>query len=189
MILALIGYRGSGKSAVAQLAALRLGWDWVDADVEIELRAGRSIAAIFADDGEQAFRDLESAVLNDLLKRDRTVLALGGGVVLREENRQRLQSACQAGQAKIVWLKAAPETLWQRILADTSTAARRPNLTVAGGLAEIRQLLSQREPLYKSCADSTIDADGKRLAEVADEVVAWIGEPPTAAGGYLNPEP
>ena len=62
-LIALIGYRGSGKTAVAQLTALRLGWDWVDADVEIELRAGKSIAAIFADDGEERFRDLETAVL------------------------------------------------------------------------------------------------------------------------------
>ena len=78
MTIALIGYRGAGKSATAQQLALRLGWDWIDADVEVELRAGKSIAAIFADDGELAFRDLEAAVLADLLTRDRTVLALGG---------------------------------------------------------------------------------------------------------------
>src|SRR5262249_20535064 len=77
MLVALIGYRGSGKTAVAQLAALRLGWDWIDADVEIELRAGKSIATIFADDGESAFRDLETRVLSELLKRERTLLALG----------------------------------------------------------------------------------------------------------------
>ena len=82
MFIALIGYRGSGKTAVAQLAALKLGWDWVDADVEIELRAAKSIAAIFADAGEPAFRDLEQAVLGELLQRDKCVMALGGGVVL-----------------------------------------------------------------------------------------------------------
>src|SRR3954464_5808418 len=125
MFVALIGYRGSGKSAVAQQAALRLGWDWVDADVELELRAGKSIAAIFADDGEQVFRDTETAVLRELLKRDRTLLALGGGVVLREENRRMLRAA----GGMTIWLSASPETLCARILADSTTAARRPSLT------------------------------------------------------------
>src|SRR5262245_40480567 len=105
MVVALIGYRGSGKTAVAQLAALRLGWDWVDADVEIELRAGKSIAAIFADTDEATFRDLESAVLADLLQRDKTVLALGGGVILREANRNLLQTVRSEHDGKIVWLK------------------------------------------------------------------------------------
>jgi shikimate kinase len=93
MNIALIGYRGTGKTTVAQQLALRLGWDWVDADVELELRAGKSIAAIFADDGESAFRDLEATTLDDLIRRDRTVLALGGGIVLRPENRALLRPA------------------------------------------------------------------------------------------------
>ncbi len=100
MFIALIGYRGCGKTAVAQLAALRLGWDWVDADVEIELRAAKSIAAIFADAGEQKFRDLESAMLGELIQRDRCAMALGGGVVLREENRRLLRNASEIGAGK-----------------------------------------------------------------------------------------
>src|SRR5262249_41102457 len=144
MLVALIGYRGSGKSAVAQSLALRLSWDWVDADVEIELRAGKSIAAIFADDGEAAFRDLESAVLAKLIQRDQTVLALGGGAILREKNRELLLETA-SDHCKIVWLRASPETLWDRIQADRTTAARRPNLTAAGGVEEVRRLLTQRE--------------------------------------------
>src|SRR5436853_7571781 len=105
MIVMLIGYRGSGKSAVAQLAALRTGWDWIDADVEIELRAGKSIAAIFSKDGESRFRDLETEVLNDLLRRRKAFIALGGGVVLRPENKASLCGARQSGHAKIVWLE------------------------------------------------------------------------------------
>ena len=65
--LVLIGYRGTGKTTVAQQLALRLGWDWCDCDVEVELRAGRSIAAIFTDDGEKSFRDWESQVLAELV--------------------------------------------------------------------------------------------------------------------------
>ena len=79
MILTLIGYRATGKTTLAGLLAERLGWDWIDADVEIERRAGKSIACIFAEDGEPAFRDLEAQVIADLCRRDRLVLAAGGG--------------------------------------------------------------------------------------------------------------
>ena len=89
--IALIGYRGAGKTTVAAELARRLGWDWIDADVEIERRAGKSIAAIFADSGEPAFRELEAAVVADLSRRDRAVLALGGGAVLRDDNRQAIR--------------------------------------------------------------------------------------------------
>jgi shikimate kinase len=174
MFLALIGYRGSGKSAVALQLALRLGWDWVDADVEIELRAGKSIAAIFADDGEHAFRDLETAELRRLLRRKQTVMALGGGVVLKKLNRLLLRSAADSGGGKIIWLKADPETLWQRIQTDPATAARRPNLTVAGGVEEVRTLLAEREPLYRHCADFEIGTDQKSLTQAAEEIVALL---------------
>ena len=142
MNLTLIGYRGTGKTTVARLVALEMGWEWVDMDVEIELRAGKSIAAIFADDGEPAFRDLESRVLLDLSQRDRLVIASGGGVVLREENRKALK---QSGM--VVWLKALPGTILDRVAADLSTSQRRPQLTTSGGLPEVLQLLNQRTPL------------------------------------------
>ncbi|HEY2882792.1 MAG TPA: shikimate kinase [Pirellulales bacterium] len=177
MLIALIGYRGSGKTAVARLAALRLGCDWVDADVELELKASKSIAAVFADDGEERFRDLESTVLAELLARDRAVLAFGGGVVLREENRRQLADAVVSGRAVVVWLQASPETLWSRIQADHTTAARRPNLTIGGGLDEIRKLLPQREALYRQCAGKIVETDGKAAQAVADEVVEAVKLP------------
>jgi shikimate kinase len=161
----LVGYRATGKSAVAQLLALRLGWDWIDADVELELRAGKSIAAIFADDGESAFRDLESAMLAELIRHDRRVLATGGGIVLRAENRELLRSG-----AVVVWLKARAETILRRLSEDWTTVSRRPNLT-SGGLAEIREMLGQRTPLYRQCADLEVDTDEKTLSEVAAEII------------------
>jgi len=173
MFIALIGYRGSGKTAVAQLVALRLGWDWVDADVEIELRAGKSIAAIFADEGEETFRDLETTVLEELLQRDKAVLALGGGVVLRVENRRRLKNAVDARGGRIVWLKASYGTLWARIQADKTTAVRRPNLTGFAGVEEVQRLLGEREPLYDECADISISTEGKIADQVAEEIATW----------------
>src|SRR5262245_17675413 len=101
MLLILIGYRGTGKTTVARHLGLKLGWDWVDADVEVELRAGKSIAAMFTDEGETYFRDLESQVLVDLVRRERLVLAAGGGVVLREENR----AALRGPDTRVVWLQ------------------------------------------------------------------------------------
>src|SRR5688500_9284949 len=93
MNLFLIGYRGSGKTTVAAELAPRLGWKWLDADDEVERRAGRTIKDIFAASGEQAFRDLEAAVIADMAKLSDRVIALGGGAVLRDDNRQAIRSS------------------------------------------------------------------------------------------------
>ena len=169
MKLALIGYRGTGKSTVARHLALELGCDWVDADVEIELRAGKTIAAIFADDGETRFRDLEQEVLADLVARDDVVIAAGGGAVLREANRRHL-ARCD----HVVWLKASPATILARMAADATTAGRRPNLTTAGGEAEVVRLLAERSPLYSECADLEIDAEQQSPAEISRSIISRI---------------
>jgi shikimate kinase len=171
MNVVLIGYRGTGKTTVAQQLALRLGWDWVDADVEIELQAGKSIVAIFADDGEQAFRDLESQVLATTIGRERIVLAAGGGIVLRDENRRLLRTA-----GKVVWLTADVATILARVAGDQTTAGRRPQLTTAGGEAEVRQLLARRTPLYRELADLEIDTDGRTPAEIVEEIIKVMSD-------------
>ena len=171
----LIGYRGTGKTTVARLLALRLGCDWIDSDVEIELRAGKSIAAIFADDGEPAFRNLESHVVADLAKRTGTVIALGGGAVLREENRR----AISGGVA--IWLKASPATIVERLAADPATHGQRPKLTLRGGEAEVIELLAQREPIYKQCANLQVDTEGQDPAAVVDEILDLLA--PHGRGG------
>ena len=149
---------GNGKIRGRKALALWLGWDWLDADVELELRAGKSIAAIFADDGEPAFREIERAILAEVAGRDCVVLATGGGVVLHEANRVGLRNG-----AKVVWLKARPETIFRRVSDDWNTVSRRPNLTT-GGLEEIREVLERRTPLYRECADLEIDTDEDGLA-------------------------
>ena len=174
----LIGYRGTGKSTVARLLAERLGLDWVDADEELESRAGKTIAQIFAEGGEPLFRDWEARVVADLAARENLIVALGGGAVLRKENREAI-----AGRGKTVWLRASVETIQKRIADDTATVARRPNLTASGGLAEIQELLAVREPLYRACADWTVDTEGKTPEEVADMIVVLVRQDQHESGG------
>jgi shikimate kinase len=166
LALFLIGYRGTGKTTVARLLAQRLGWKWLDADAELEARHGRSIRAIFADEGEAGFRDKEAAVLADLCTLKGHVIASGGGVVLRPENRERLRAA-----GKVVWLTGDARTLWARLQQDTSTPERRPNLT-QGGLAEIEELLKAREPFYAACAHFTVNTTGRSPEEVVEFILA-----------------
>lgn len=164
----LIGLRGTGKTTVAELLGARLGWPVYDADAEIEARAGKSIAQIFADSGEGAFRDLESAVVADLARRDSAVIALGGGAVVRAENR-----AAIAG-GRTVWLTATPQTLWQRIEADRATAARRPNLTSTGGINEIIATLDARRDIYRQCAQLEVDTEKKTPQQIADAILQQL---------------
>lgn len=162
----LIGYRGTGKSTVAQLLAARLGWEAVDADAVLEARVGRSIRHIFLEDGEAKFRRLEAAVLKRLCRRQHQVVATGGGVVLRPGNRRRLREA-----GGVVWLFANAKTIWRRLQTDPSTAERRPDLTV-GGLAEIKEMLQVREPLYRACANLAVNTAGREPVEIVHEILA-----------------
>ena len=171
MIITLIGYRGCGKSSVAGPLAKRLGWRWVDADTEIERRAGKTIRDIFAQDGESAFRKTEHDVMADLLAESQLVLAAGGGAILDDDTRRRLREA-----GPVVWLKASVETLADRIAADESTAERRPNLTSnsVSVTEEIADVLAQREPIYVACATLTVDTETHSPAEVVETILASL---------------
>ena len=160
MIISLIGYRGSSKSTLAPRLAEKLGWNWIDADVELERRAGQSIREIFAAEGEPGFRQRERAVIADLVQGDRLVLAAGGGAILDKRNRRLLTAA-----GPVLWLTASPETLYQRISGDGTTADRRPNLA-GGGQEEVRRLLALRSPLYRACAHAVVDTESRGADEV-----------------------
>lgn len=164
--LFLIGSRGTGKSTVGRVLASRLGWGFVDADERIEAAAGMSIAEIFAVEGEAGFRDRESAMLAELCQLAGHIIATGGGVVLRSANRDLLRAG-----GPVVWLTATPETLWNRLQDDHTTAARRPNLTAHGGLDEVRTLLAVRNPLYHETADFRFDTEGLSPDAVADAIL------------------
>ncbi|PHR94574.1 MAG: shikimate kinase [Blastopirellula sp.] len=166
MNVALIGYRGTGKSHVGRLLAERLGWILFDTDAEIETKAGVPISQIFADQGEPAFRDLEVAVVTDLAQKKQAVLSLGGGAVLREENRQAIQSTCST-----IWLTAIADTILARISGDATSGDRRPSLTDQAPLQEIIALLEIREPIYRECADLIIDTENRLPESIADEII------------------
>lgn len=160
---ALVGYRGTGKTTVGRLLAERLGWRFVDADQRIEAIAGRPIAAIFAERGEPAFRDLEQSVLAELATADRLVLATGGGAVVRPANRPVLRRfGC------VAWLTADPAVLADRLRAE---ADNRPALTAAGTLGEIADVLAARTPFYREVADVTVGTDGLSPAEIAESIL------------------
>ena len=164
-LIFLIGYRATGKSTVARLLAERLGWNWVDADEMLEQRYGRTIRQVFAEEGEAGFRDKEAVILEELCRGKRLVVATGGGVVLREENRKRLRAA-----GRIVWLTADVQTICERLQRDPTTGERRPNLTV-GGRAEVEDLLRVREPLYRACADLTVDTSTRTPQDMVTAIL------------------
>jgi shikimate kinase len=158
---------------VARELAARLGSTAVDLDREIVSSAGKSIAAVFAEDGEGRFRALESAALAAALGRPGAqVLAPGGGIVTREENRDALRRS----GALLVFLEASPETLARRVEADVSTARDRPALVAGGALAEARALLAAREPHYRALAHLVVDTDALTVAEVASRIEARVRE-------------
>jgi len=167
--LYLIGYRGCGKTTVARLLSEQLRLLAIDADEHLEQQAGKTIREIFAAEGEAGFRDRESQTVAELCERDGLVVAWGGGVILRETNRAALRAA-----GKIVWLKARPETLLARIEQDPTTGERRPNLTAAGGIDEVRHLLRIREPLYAAVAKHILAVDELSPEAIAHEIAHWF---------------
>ena len=166
-LVCLIGYRGTGKTTFAQRLSGRLGWDWIDADSELERKAGQSIREIFQQQGEKVFRDQETQVVLDLTQRERLVIAFGGGAILREQNFRAIR------RGLVVWLQADPMTIWERVRNDPTNSERRPNLT-SGGLAEIEDLLAARTPLYRDCADYSVPTAGRTPDEIADEIVCLL---------------
>jgi shikimate kinase len=172
MVITLIGYRGSGKSSVAQALAAQAGWDWIDADAAIEKAAGRTIREIFAAEGEPGFRRRERETLAGLLARDRLIVAAGGGAILNAETRREMKAA-----GPVVWLQASVAVLAKRIAEDPTTAARRPDLA-GGGTDEIARLVAAREPLYRECASHTVYTDNLSVAEIASRIASAAGLAP-----------
>ena len=173
MVVTLIGFRGVGKSSVAPRLAARLGWDWIDADVELTRRLGRSIPVIFAQEGEAAFRRYEADLLAELFARHRLVIAAGGGAVLHAETRRRAQAA-----GPVVWLRASIDTIWSRIGHDLGSGGQRPALTSLDPRSEVETLVAQREPVYAQAASLVVETDHRSVDEIVDVIAQQLSLPP-----------
>jgi shikimate kinase len=156
---------GSGKSTVGKEVARQLGGDFVDCDREIERRTGSTIAALFARDGESAFRDLEATTLAGLIEQDAAVIATGGGAVLRSANRELLRE-----RSRCVYLRAGPDFLWRRLRRDR----RRPLLQVPDPQRRLQDMSAEREPLYLETAHIVVDIEGLSFDRLADTVLARL---------------
>jgi shikimate kinase len=168
--LALIGMRGSGKTTVGRELGRLLGGTHVDTDEVIVQRAGRSIADIFATEGEAGFRRRESDVLREVLQSPPDVVSVGGGAVLDPDHVRLLRVA-----AEVVWLTASPDVLWQRIYNDPKTRQSRPALTGLAEVEELRQILQERRSLYERAADAVIDTTDRSPAQLAQDILKAIG--------------
>jgi shikimate kinase len=169
MNIYLTGYRATGKSTVAALVARELGWSWLDTDELVETAAGMSIAEIFSRQGEAGFRQREQQAISQASSLDGQVVALGGGAIIDEANRELLQ-----GTGPIVWLTASVATILARLETDPATSSRRPALSQQGTREEIEQLLDERTPVYEESADLVIATDQLTPRQVADQVVCWL---------------
>ena len=164
---------GGGKSTVGRHLAKRLGWGFTDSDTAIEKRIGCPIKLFFEREGEARFRDIEAEVIAELALLRQTIIATGGGAVLRESNRQALRASCD-----VVYLRSTPEELFRRLRHDT----QRPLLQVADPLARLRQLHVERDPLYEQVAHFVVDTGRPSVPTLVNMLLMQL-----ELGGVIDP--
>ncbi len=166
MNIALIGCRGTGKSTVATILGRKLGWPVVSSDSLIVERQG-PIPEIVSRHGWEYFRAVEEEIVSEICARDRQVIDCGGGVILRESNREALSRT-----AFVVWLTASVETIAARIEEDN----QRPSLTGEKSfIEEVAEVLSEREPLYAKSCNLRVETDTAEPEEIALQVMDALG--------------
>lgn len=144
----LVGLMGAGKTTVGKVLAKHLSKTFYDSDHEIEKRTGVKIPLIFEIEGEAGFRTRETSVIDDLTRLDQIVLATGGGAVLNQQNREALSQ-----RGVVIYLRASVDDLWHRTRHDKN----RPLLQIQDPQTKLRELFTQRDPLYQGIADIIID--------------------------------
>jgi shikimate kinase len=177
-LISLIGLPGGGKSTVGRQLARRLGVRFVDADTVLEERIGMPIRSFFEQQGEQAFRDLEEQVIDELTRPAEIatdsadaastkgmVLATGGGAVLRPANRERLKQ-----RTTVVYLRSTPEELYRRLKHDT----QRPLLQVADPMVKLRELYQVRHPLYEETAHYSVDTGRPSVSTLVNMILMQL---------------
>lgn len=166
MAVVLVGFMGAGKTTVGHIIADRLGQPFVDSDVLIEQRLGRSVRDVFATEGEAFFRQLESATVTDLVRGPAAVIALGGGAVEDPRTRAALRDA------RVVYLRVSYDEAMSRIGGDEL----RPML----GRPDLGDVYKRRQPLYEDISVFIIDTDGRRPDAVASDVLTELARLPAA---------
>lgn len=166
--VALLGLRGAGKSTVGPLLGQRLALPFVELDACIERASGLRIGEIFQLHGESYYRTTERAELQRLLGGSPCVIAVGGGIVTDAESFAVLRA-----RTRTVWLRAAPQDHWQRVLAQGDT---RPMADNAQAFADLRRILTQREGLYRQ-AEVVVDTSAQDPPQVAEAVVQALAAP------------
>lgn len=161
----LVGFMGAGKSTVGRMVAEKTGLPFVDLDRAIESADGRTIAQIFAEDGEAGFRRQESTALQSLADEPASVVACGGGVVTSDENRRILGSL-----GRVVYLRVTVDEMLARVGNDSG----RPLLAGGGGVIAATALLDAREALYSAVSDCVVDTVNRTPGDIADEIVAFM---------------
>ncbi len=166
--IALIGFMGTGKTAVGQALAKKLHRKFLETDSLIEKKAGKPIPEIFQKDGEIAFRELEIEIIKEIAKGKNSVMACGGGVVLNKINIDRLKEG-----AEIVYLTASPRIILKRVSAEVG---QRPLLEVDNPLLAIRELLKFRKPFYEQAVDIKIDTTKLDINAVVEQIIDRLKE-------------
>lgn len=169
--IVLCGFMGCGKSTVGRLLAERLNLQFCDTDVVIEEREGAAISTVFAEKGEEYFRDVERSVIRELSEQNGLVIATGGGAVLSLENAENLRKT-----GFVVFLEIGPETVLKRLESDTT----RPLLMRENKETAVRELLAIRTPLYSAAGHCTVNAetDPETVAEKIIELYVKNGLKP-----------
>lgn len=162
----LIGFMGSGKSTMGIRLSYRLQYILEDTDKLIETKAGMTISEIFAREGEEAFRQMETQLLQQLVeKKGRRVYSVGGGTPVRAVNRPLLKKL-----GTVVYLRTRPETVYERLKNDTT----RPLLQGEDPLGKIRSLMAERESAYAETADVILDVDEMTTDQVVESIMGNI---------------
>lgn len=172
-LIALIGLPGSGKSTIGRQLARRLLLSFLDSDHVIEQRLGGSIREFFEREGEERFRDVEEAVIDELTQGEDCVLSTGGGSVLRASNRSHLRNRC-----RVVYLRSSPEEVFRRLRHDRN----RPLLQVADPLQRLKDLYAARDPLYREAAHFVIETGRPSVATLVNMIIMQL-----ELSGHLQP--
>ena len=166
MNVILIGFMGSGKTTIGKMLSGAARYRFTDTDELIELREKRKINDIFATDGEEYFRDLETAVIKEIANTmDRTVISVGGGLPVRDENRTYMKK-----NAVTIYLRATVDSLCKRLGGDTT----RPLLKGDDLRQRIESLMEKRSRIYEEAADFVLDTDSLLPSEVVEKLLEFL---------------